>query len=1070
MKERVLMLLVCFFVSLKVATAQTVTVTGVVTSADDGEPVIGASVLVKGTTVGTITGINGDFTIPNVPSSSTTLIVSYVGLITQEVAIKSEKLSIVLKSDAKTLDEVVVTAMGISREKKALGYALQEVKSDEITQAAQLNVVNSLSGKVAGVQITAQGGQIGASQNIVIRGNSSFGDNAPLIVVDGIPVQNDNGTGGAVNLGSGLNDINPEDVESISVLKGGSAALYGMRAGNGVILITTKSGKKEKGVQVSYDGSFTVDQIYNLPKLQNKYGQGYYGSEYDWKQSGYSESMSYADFAVNHGFSYYDGGGNGVNDNADESWGPRLDIGLMIPQYNSPVVNGVRQATPWVSQPNNIKDFFETGYSQNHIVSLMAATDKSSTRASIGFRDQRGTTPNTDQKRYSAALNTKMNVNKYVDFDLSANFIRTQSDNLPATGYDGRNVLQSLLQWHGRQIDMADLKANYAQRDEYGNYTHYNWQNAYAVNPYWVLNRNLNKYTRDRFYGKSSIFVKPTDWLKFEGRLGFDHYDSNQFSNVEWSVDYPDGYFRDYDRRATEINADFLAYFTKQFGDLNINALAGANYRDYDYGLKIVGAEELTVPGLYTVANAKGSAYTLQNHETRRSNSVYANVSLGWKNQLYADISVRNDWDSTIQDAFFYPSFSGSWILTETFPVLTNGNVLNFLKVRGGWAKIGNATEPYKSNAYYSVLSAPFNGTTLYYNPTTYPANNLRPEMVKTWEIGVEANFLRNRLHLDAAYYQKTTTDQIMEADVSTSTGYNSMFINAGKVSNKGIEIQLSGDIFKNPDGFNWTSSLNWSKDKSRIDELYTDPNTGQTLQAYEIGSSWSCTNYAMPGKSWGTLVGTGYVYNDDGSILVEDGMPVYRTAQEIGNVTPDWLAGWSNEFSYKDWSFGFLLDFRKGGDVYSISQAFGSQTGIYDYTASGDIRENGVIAGKNVLTDKVFKTADGKINDVAVNAEDFFYNFYTICEMSVFDGSYLKLREMHLTYTFPKRILSKTFMKSAKISLVGNNLALLWVHSSNLVHLDPESTTGSLNENVGFESNSYPPTRSVGLKVGITF
>lgn len=1070
MKERMLMLLASFFISWSLAMAQTVTVTGVVTSADDSEPVIGASVLVKGTNTGTITGIMGDFTIPNVPSSATTLIISYVGMVSQEVTIQPGTLQVVLKSDAKTLDEVVVTAMGISREKKALGYALQEVKSDEITQAGQLNVANSLSGKVAGIQITSQGGQVGASQNIVIRGNSSFGDNSPLIVVDGVPIQNDNGTGSAVNLGSGLNDINPEDIASISVLKGGSAALYGMRAGNGVILITTKSGKKDKGIQVSYDGSFTVDQIYNLPKLQNKYGQGYYGSEFDWKASGYSKTMSYQDFAVQHGYSYYDGAGNGVNDNADESWGPRLDIGLMIPQYNSPVVDGVRQATPWVSQPDNIKDFFNIGYSQNHVISLAATTEKSSTRVSLGFRDQKGTTPNTDQKRYSAAVNTRMDVNKYLEFNLAANFIRTKSNNLPGTGYDQRNVLQSLLQWHGRQIDMNDLKQNYDQKDEFGNYTHYNWQQAYTVNPYWVLNHNLNKYVRDRFYGKTSIFIKPTDWLKFEGRLGFDHYDSNQLSNVEWSIDYPDGYFRDYDRRATETNADFIAYFTKQFGDFNVNALAGANYRDYTYEIKTLGADELTVPGVYTVANAKGNAYTSENHNTRRSNSVYANLSLGWKNQLYADISVRNDWDSTIKDAFFYPSFSGSWIVTETLPMLTNGKWLNFLKLRGGWAKIGNATDPYVSNAYYSVLSAPFDGTTLYYNPTTYPAQNLRPEMVKTWEIGLEANFLDNRIHFDGAYYQKTTTDQIMQANLSTATGYNAMYINAGKISNKGVEIQLSADIFRNPKGFSWTTTFNWSKDKSRIDELYSDPVTGQKLDAYEIGKSWSCKNYAMVGKSWGTLVGTGYVYNEDGSILVENGMPKYETGKEIGNVTPDWLAGWSNEFTYKDWSFGFLLDFRKGGDVYSISQAFGSQTGIYDYTAAGDIRENGVIAGKNVLTDKVFKTADGKINDVAVNAKDFFANFYTICQMSVFDGSYLKLREAHLSYTFPKSLLKNSFIKSAKISLVGTNLALLWVHSSNLTHLDPESTTGSGNGDVGFESNAYPPSRSFGLKVGLTF
>ena len=1073
MKKRLFMSFVGLILCIGLAVAQVSKVTGVVTSSEDGEPVIGASVLVEGTTTGSITDLEGKFTISNLPSDAKFLIVSYVGMRTQKVAITSGTIAIELKPESEVMDEVVVTAMGISREKKALGYALQEVKADQITQAAPMNVATALSGKVAGVQITSQGGQIGASQNIVIRGNSSFGNNAPLIVVDGVPIQNDNGTGSGINLGSGMNDINPEDIESISVLKGGSAALYGMRAGNGVILITTKSGKKDKGVRVSYDGSFTVDKIYNLPGLQNKYGQGYYGSEFDWEESGAKASgMSYQDFAKNYGFSYYDGSGNGVNDNADESWGPRLDIGLMLPQYNSPIVNGVREATPWVSQPNNIKDFFDTGYSQNHVVSLTSTTDRSSTRASLGFRDQKGTTPNTDQKRYSAALNTHMAVNKYVDFDLSANFIRTQSDNLPVTGYNGTNPLQSLLQWHGRQIDINDLYANMDQKDEYGNYTHYNWQNAYATNPYWSMYHNLNKYTRDRFYGKTSIFVKPTDWLKFEARLGFDHFDSNQFSNIEWSVDYPEGYFRDYDRRTTEINGDFIAYFTKNFGKLSVNALAGANYRDYNYGFKAVGADNLTVQGLYTTANAKGSPYVSQNHETRRSNSVYGNFSFGWDNQVYLDISLRNDWDSTLDKSFFYPSFSGSWLISETFPKLVeNQAALSFLKVRGGWAKIGNATDPYRLNKYYSVVTAPFGENVLYYNPTTYPAQNLKPEMVKTWEAGIEANFLHNRIRLDAAYYQRVTTDQIMSAEISNATGYTSMFINAGKVSNKGIEISLTGDIIKNENGFNWTSTLNWSRDKSTIDELYTDPKTGQKLEAYVIGESWSCINYAIPGKSWGTLVGTGYVYNEDGSILVENGVPVYEADKEIGDVTPDWLAGWSNEFSYKNWSFGFMLDYRKGGDVYSVSQAFGSQTGIYDYTAQGNIRETGVIAGKNFMTDKVFKNADGSINNTAVNAEDFFYNFYSICEMSVFDGSYLKLREAHITYKFPQSILKKTkFIRDAHVSLVGNNLALLWVHDSNLTHMDPESTTGSGNGSVGFESNAYPPSRSFGIKVGVTF
>ncbi|MCC8198053.1 MAG: TonB-dependent receptor [Tannerellaceae bacterium] len=619
---------------------------------------------------------------------------------------------------------------------------------------------------------------------------------------------------------------------------------------------------------------------------------------------------------------------------------------------------------------------------------------------------------------------------------------------------------------------MKDLKANWDQKDEEGNYTHYNWQHAYATNPYWVVNKNLNGYTRDRMFGKTSLWYKPTDWLKFEGRLGLDHFNSDQHSTVLWSVDYPDGFFRDYIRKLTEFNADFIAYFNKNVEDFNISAIAGGNYRNLASYEKRMGGQELVVPGLYTISNAKGSPYVYAQNLNRRSNSVYANVSLGWKNQLYADISARNDWDSTIEESFFYPSFSASWIPTETFEGFGEAIALNFLKLRGGWAKIGSATDAYKIGRYYDAyIGGSFNGNVLYSNPQTYPPLALRPEMVKTWEVGVEANFLNNRLHLDAAYYQRTTTDQIMEANLANSTGYTSMLLNAGKVKNKGVELQISADIIKNAKGFNWTATLNWSKDKSKIIELYEDPVTGQTLDAYEIYHDWSVYNYAKPGKSWGTLVGTGFVYNEDGSILTEDGMPVYESNREIGDVTPNWLAGFRNEFSYKEWTFGFLLDYRNGGDIFSVSQMFGAYTGIYDFTAAGGIRENGMVLGRDFMSDKVFKTADGQVNDVVVSPQDFFENFYSIGELAIVDGSFLKLREVYLTYTFPRSVLERTkYIKGLRVSLIGSNLALLWTHKSNLINLDPETTSSADNRGIGFESNSYPPTRSMGLKLHVTF
>jgi outer membrane receptor protein involved in Fe transport len=558
--------------------------------------------------------------------------------------------------------------------------------------------------------------------------------------------------------------------------------------------------------------------------------------------------------------------------------------------------------------------------------------------------------------------------------------------------------------------------------------------------------------------------------LKFEGRIGIDNYSSVQLATRYYDVDYPQGFFRNYNNHTTEINADFIAYFDKRFSDFHVTALAGANYRDYDFGYTYVGAENLTIPGLYTPSNALGSPTAYQDNQRQRSNSVYGNLSVGWKNQLYVDMTARNDWDSTIKDDFFYPSVSGSWIPTETFAALHGNPTLNFLKLRGTWAKVGSGTVPYRSGSYFGSNTYSMKGVMLNYLPQVAPPLNLLPEMITTWEVGLEAYLFNNRLHIDAAYYERKTTNQIMQANISPATGYSAMVLNAGKISNKGVEVQISGDIIKTRD-FTWTATLNWAKDKSRVDELYTDPVTGQVVDVYQLGSSWSVVNQALVGRSWGTLVGTGYVYNEDGSIQTASGMPVYKSSQNIGDVTPDWLAGFHNEFRYKNLSFSFLLDYRRGGDLYSLSQAFGSQTGIYEYTAAGDIRENGAIAGQNVLTDKVFKNADGTVNTTPVNAESFFYNFYRICEMAVIDGSYLKLRELNLTYTFPKSLLNKTkVISGARISLIGSNVAMLWTHKSNLINLDPESTTGTAVSNVGFESNTYPPARSIGLKLGLTF
>lgn len=1074
------LLMVCVASSIGLATAQTKKVTGQVISAEDNQPVIGAAIVVKGTTIGTITDFDGKFSL-DVPNDAKSVMVSYVGLKGREIPITAV-MNIKLESDSHALDEVVVTAMGISREKKSLGYAIQEVGSEELTKAGQINVTGALSGKVAGVQVNQFGGSVGASSRISVRGNSSLAaDQQPLIVLDGVPIANDTQRSGdntynGVDYGSGLNDINPEDIESMTVLKGGSAALYGMRAGNGVILITTKSGKKGSGVKVSYDGNFTIDRISTVPKLQNSYGQGNNGDEWHWKQN--APDLSYQEYAEQYGFNWVDGS-NGINDFYDESWGPRLDAGLNLVQYDS---NG--QKAPWVSRPNNIKDFFQTGYSMNHTISLSANSEKSTTRASISYRDQKGTVPNTDQKRYSAQLNSFFKLNNYISYDMSASYTRTQSDNLVAQGYGGNNPINSLFAWSGRQINMKTLKENWDQKDANGNYTYYNWNTNYHMNPYFNVNENTNSYQRDRIFGKTSLYYQPFEFLKFEGRAGVDYYNSQSFERhyIDRS-DWTKGGFTQINTKNTELNLDFIASFNKTFGDFNITAMAGANYRDLSWEDARIGATALTIPGVYTIANKDGAAYNYMDHSHRRSNSVYGNASIGWRNQLYVDLSARNDWDSTIKDAFFYPSASASWIVTESLPALKgDGSYLSFWKLRAGWAEIGSATSPYRNRAYYYAATDAFNGVAQIYKSTVYPNPDLKPESIKTWELGTEFGFLHDRLHFDLAYYHKTTNDQILNVRIPYSSGYSSLLINAGKIENKGIELQVRGDILESKDGFNWSSTLNFSKDRSKVVELYPG------LKEYGMGWTWGIATQAIEGEKWGELVGPGFdrVDEDDvknglatadqiGAVKVNsNGLLRSKSAQRIGNVTPDFMMNWRHDFNIKNWGFGFLLDLRIGGDIWSQTMAHSYTAGVANVTAENGIRERDIVGGVDVLKNEkvVMQDASGKWVTNTIKTDAYSWFKADVSEYYVFDGSYLKLREAYISYNFPKELIAKTrYISNASVSLIGTNLWLMWVHSSNTMRLDPETGgVSSDSRGIGFEQAAVPSSRSFGLKLNLTF
>jgi len=1088
--KRVLLLLALSLATV-LSMAQTRRVTGKVISAEDSSPVPGAGVIVSGTTVGTVTGMDGTFTL-NVPTSAKSLVVSCLGMKTQEVDAQ-DGIMVVLENDFNALNEVVVTAMGITREKKALGYAIQEVKSDELMAAGAPSVTSALNGKVAGVQINTFGGSVGASSRISVRGNSSLSSNQqPLIVVDGVPINNDTQRTGdntyrGVDFGSGLNDINPEDIESVSVLKGGSAALYGMRAGNGVILITTKTGKRSGGMEISYDGSITFDRVANIPKLQNRYGQGYVGDGYHYQEyldgGGTLDRQAYSEANC---FTYVDGNWGGVQDGNDESWGAPLDAGLMLVQFDS---NG--QKAPWVSHPDNVKSFFQTGITQNHMISLQSRSEKSTTRVSLSYRNQTGTIPNTDQSRYGAQFNTQMTLNRFFSFDFSGNYTRTESDNLVNQGYRGNNPLNSLVAWSGRQINMQSMKEHWADKDAEGNFTMYNWNTSYHINPYFNVYMNTNSYQRDRMFGKTSLYFNPLDWLKIEGRVGFDYYNSRMFEKTYFELDDPEGAFYSTDIAQTELNADLIASVNKTFGDFNLTAILGANYRDSQYLYEQIGADALVIPGVYTIGNKVGDAVTGMDHSHIRSNSVYGNFSLGFKNMLYLDASARNDWSSTIRDPFFYPSVSLSWIVTESIPGLKQGNILSFWKLRGGVAGIGSATSAYRNSYYYYSAGAAFNGVAQMYKSYTYPNLNLRPEKVTSWEVGTEIGLFDDRLHLDVAYYQKKTEDQILSVTTSNVVGFGSMLVNAGRIDNKGIEVQLVADIFRNNDGFNWTSTLNFARDRSKIVELYPEQ---PDLKTYTMGWTWGYSTTATIGDAWGDIRGTGMnriteadvkagnaTADQIGAIKVNSGgFPTTASDQVIGNVSPDAIMGWRNDFSYKNLSFGAMFDFRLGGDIWSQTMSHAYCAGLAAYTVdgdTGDVREKPIVAGKDVFSWEKFvkQDASGKwvTNDIQTNAQDLFeWGNGNVGELATFKGSYLKLRELYLTYQLPKSLMNRAkYIKRASISAIAGNVALLWVDKSNTMRIDPE--TGGVSSDtrgMGFEQASVPGSRSFGFKLNLTF
>lgn len=1079
MGKRIHLFLLALAIGVIQGAAQVTTVRGIVTTEEDGEPVIGASVIVKGTSLGTVTDVNGRFELSGFPPSATRLLISYISLMAKEVAI-APQVSVTLKSDTHLLDEVVVTALGISREKKALGYTAQEVKQNALVQGKDNNLLNSLSGKIAGVRITNTQGDVGSSR-IVIRGETSIaGENQPLFIVDGIPVDNSqlNARSSGRDFKNAIADLNPEDIKTLTVLKGpNAAALYGARAAHGAIVITTKGGdKRQKGIGITLHSSTQVSFVATLPEFQNLFGQGAGGR-----------------------FSYVDGKGAGVNDGVDESWGPRLDIGLLIPQFDSPLdADGNRVATPWVSHPNNVRDYFRMGISTNSGISVARGDDKYQFRVGYNYEKQVSIVPDAGTNKTNISLNTDYHLAKWIVVGATANYIVYTAPSLPGSATpSGSNVRSNspMLQflWFGRQVDTNSLKADYTR----------NWNSSYYDNPFWSASYNTQSQERHRLIGDLHAEFRLTDGLNVRFRTSTDWYNDRRKSKVKWGsagAGSPYGSYAEDAYTVKENNTEVLATYIKQLNkNWGIDALLGFNVRNKQYENNYQAAPRLAVADLYTLTNSRDPLISSNDFYRLRQYGLYGSIQLDYRRWAFLNITGRNDWSSTLpvdNNSYFYPSVTASVLLSEAFG--WRSKAVNYLKIRGGWSQVGADANPYQLATVFTSETA-FNGNPLQSSSTIGMNPNLKPEKTSSIEAGFEAAFWDNRLCLDFTYYKTDSRNQILKLATTAASGYTSQVRNAGHIRNRGYEIQLGAVPIQTSKGFRWNLDLNYGANSSKVVKLDDEG----LITSYQLYSS-GIQILASVGEAYGTLFGTSYVRDANGNVVVDaNGLPkISTTNKTLGKFTPDWTGGISNTFSYRSLSLSFLIDASVGGSIFSNTNKTGKYTGVLANTLSGRDAEHGGLwyytdaMGNNVRlsespsysvssdglyyaqvngqSTRVYQdgimvegvTESGSKNEEVVSAEKYYHRIYSIAEANVYDASYVKLREVALSYRLPRLWTQKLHLQEASVTLTGRNL---WTIYKSVPNIDPESalTTGNAQ---GVEAYSLPTTRSFGVNLSVKF
>ena len=1063
------------------AFAQDRQISGKVTSTEDGSPLPGVNIAVRGTNRGTTTGADGSYRI-NVDGQST-LVFSFVGFQAQTISVVDRTtINVVLATEIGSLEEVVVTALGITREKKSLGYASQEVKGDQVNTAKESNFINSLSGKVSGVEIK-RNNNLGSSSNIVIRGFKSLtGNNQALFVVDGVPIDNSNTTssgtaqgGGGYDYGNAASDINPDDIESINILKGAaSTALYGSRAANGVVIITTKKGRKSQGIGVTASVGYSVGSIdkSTFPEYQNQYGGGY--------------GLYYEDPTSR--FLFRDINGDGKEDlvvptGEDASWGAKFDPNLQVYDWRSfdPSSPLFGKSSPWVAAQNTPAKFFNNSTTFNGSVGLEGGGENGTYRVSYTRFDQTGILPNSSIQKNSFSFSGTQDFSKKLTATTSINFVRQDAKGRYSNGYSD-NIMSSFRQWYQTNVDMLDLKSAF---DRTGKNITWNWADPsdlkpiYWDNPYWQRANNFQTDWRNRIFGNVALNYKITDNIDILGRVTLDTYTELQEERVAVGSINNNGtakYDR-FDRNFREMNYDLFLNYNKEFSEtFSLKGLIGGNIRHAQTGSIFAGTQGgIVVPGLYSLSNTVSPiSAPSESYSQIYQEGIFASASLGYRNELFLDITARRDVSSTLpvaNNTYFYPSISGSYIFSNKLS--ESWAALSFGKLRLNYAEVGN-TAPALSllNTYVKPTNVngdtrdAFGGQTLFSTSATLNNPDLKPERTKSIEAGIEMKFVKNRLGFDVSVYRTLSIDQILPVAISKTTGYDRKFVNAGTIENKGIELSLFAIPVQFKD-LSWRVGVNYTMNRNKVLALFDGVDNLQ-IASFQGG----VTLNAAIGQPYGVLRGADFVYNNGQKVVLPSGYYAQSDATSvIGNVTPDWKMGITNTVNYKGLSLSFLIDIQKGGSVFSLDRYYGLATGLYaDTTPLNDkgspVRSSNADGGGYIVPGVL---ADGTPNTKRVSGENFGLFGYRRNPASAFiyDASYVKLREVTISYKLPVGLFGGSqFIKGATFSLVGRNL---WIISKNLPYADPEDgiTSGNVS---GFQSGVYPSVREIGGSLKFSF